>query len=92
MTTKTINRWFTESGKAKRIPAKFERYKQLAVENKEKILTGDMIHITKIFKLQGHSLSDSLACAVAFIGMYNNTPVLFTKERYEQGCKLLGVE
>jgi len=89
-----INRWYTQSGKGKRVPEYLKPLKAMALENKPELLSGTFMSFLSIIKyirrIYGLSLKDGLNFAVHFIGLYNNPyHNSFCKERYDAGEKVI---
>lgn len=86
----TTNRWFTSTGKAKRVPDWLKRCKKVAQENKPELMSGNVESIAKyvarVYKL---GLAERWQFVVAFVGVYDNKHWAFTTERHDQGEKLI---
>src|SRR5689334_7352215 len=89
------NRWFTKSGKAKRVSSDVSQWKSWAIEHKNDLVNGDSIALTKSLREQfGLGLTDAANLMVFLVGCYSNaaqyghghiTGELFRSERYNAG-------
>lgn len=96
------NRWFTKTGKAKRVPKDFEQFKAEAQQLKNLMENGETIKLIKHFmESRRLGLYDASCVMVAFVGCYSNATQhgfvhtngpIFSYEKYKTGCQMLGVK
>lgn len=95
------NRWFTKTGKTKRVPKDFEQFKSEALQLKDLMENREIIQLVKHFKESRNlGLYEAICVMVAFVGCYSNAVQygfshtngpLFSSEKYKEGCQILGV-
>lgn len=87
------NRWYTSTGKAKRVSADVEYFREWAIKNKSSLINLDIIDLTKSCKVTWHlGLADAANLMVYLVGVYSNSDRfivnnngLFREERYKLG-------
>ena len=86
------NRWFTKTGRIKRVPKNLESMRYLAIRYKDRLISNSFgcIEATKIIREEFNlDLRNSLDVMVAFIGVYNNESPVFNETNYLAGMKLI---